>query len=122
MEKFLLRQRRQTQPFGGGYHPPGVLPRAKQLYAAVRAAVGLQTLEYLRGIVEAGAGRVQGQGAEGNDSPMMPAPLPGPVRKGHVVGENPSKTKLGFIRRQRLQFRRFFDLNGQHSVFLLPCH
>ena len=67
---------------------------AEELHFAVLAAIGLQPLEHLAGIVKDTGGGRQAQGAEGDDAGIMPALFAGVVHNKHMVGKHGTKAQL----------------------------
>ena len=74
---------RKAETVAGAVEPGDIFPRAEELHAAVRAAVGLEALKDLGAVVQDAGRRGHGDGAEGHDARVVPAVLVGIV---HVPG------------------------------------
>ena len=118
LDEVLLGKLGQTEALGGIDHAAGVLLGAEQLDAAVRSAIGLQTLEDLGAVVQAGGRRMDGEVREGNDARVMPALVGAPVDQRHVVAEDFAKAQLRFVGGFRLGCGGFFNADVQHCFFL----
>ena len=108
----LLRQGGDAHALTGGVDAPDVLHGAEELHPAVGAAVGLQALKDLLGIVEHHGGGLQGEGAVGHDAPVVPALAGGVVHDKHMVGK-------GLAEDQRVGIGLRLEHRGAlHGIFL----
>ena len=108
----LLRQGGDAHALTGGVDAPDVLHGAEELHPAIGAAVGLQALKDLLGIVEHHGGGLQGEGAVGHDAPVVPALAGGVVHDKHMVGK-------GLAEDQRVGIGLRLEHRGAlHGIFL----
>ena len=84
----------QSDALGGVVQALHIGIMAEKLYFTVLAAVGLQPLKHLAGIVKDAGGGRQAQGAEGDDAGIMPALFAGVVHNEHMVGKHGTKAQL----------------------------
>ena len=118
--EILLRDLGDAHAVTGGVDAPGVLDGAEELHPALGVAVGLQALKDLLGVVEHHGGGIQGDGAVGDDAPVVPALAGGIVHDEHVVGKGlaehqRARVGLGLEHRGPLH-RIFLHENGLLSV------
>ena len=93
----LLVQGRDAHTLTGGVDALDVLGGTEELDGAVGGAVGLQAFKDLLGVVEYHGGRLQSDGAVGNDAPVVPALAVGVVHQKHVVGKGSAEHQRGGV-------------------------
>ena len=93
------REGGQRDAGGGDEHAGGVAVGAEEAQLAVVAAVGLEALEALGGVVQDGGGGHERDGAVGVQARGAPAGLDVPLRRHHVVGADGLGAGVGLLGR-----------------------
>ena len=93
--RHIRRHLGQADPLGGNIQTLHIGIVAEQLHLSILAAVGLQTLKNLAGIMQHAGGRRQRQGAIGHDPGIMPAVLGVIFHNEHMVRKHRAKAQLG---------------------------
>ena len=125
LQSVVRIQLRKSQSIAGSIQARDVVPRAEQLHAAVRTAIRLHALEYLRAVMENGGGGRKRQRAVGNDARSVPAVLFIVIHDEHMIGEIIAEAQL-FNRRHNAAFFtfRYRDFHGFASFRFpsdVPC-
>lgn len=115
-ERFV--NERDAEPVVGEVEPRHVFLRAEEYDLALRSAVGFHPLENLLAVVQAHGGRIESQGAVGDDPGIVPTLAFVVIHQKHMVGEDGAEAQG--IGRGGLRLGRFgrFHADFLHGATL----